>query len=411
MKKTSVLKGKLVVMSFLQFAVWGAWLISLGVYLGGTLHFTDVQIGSFFATMGIASLFMPALMGIVADKWIPDERLTSICHVIAGTLMIVAAEQTEYSSLYGLVLLSVCFYMPTLGLTNAVAYSALTRAGLDTVRHFPPIRVFGTVGFIVAMLVIDNLGLKGSNIQLYISGGLSILLAFYMFVFSSSRLLSDAPRRAQSKGWVEHLGLQAFSLFKQRRMAIFFIFCILLGICLQITNTFANIYLTGHFGVMAEYADSFGVTHSGTLISLSQISEALCILLIPFFLRKYGIKTVMILSFVAWFLRFALLGAGNPGDGLWMLVLSMIVYGVAFDFFNISGSLYVDQQTDPLLRSSAQGIFIMMTNGFGSFIGAYVAGFVVDAFGWPTSWFVFAAYALIVTILFAFLFRTQPKKS
>lgn len=401
---------KLIVMSFLQFAVWGSWLISLGVYLGDTLQFSNVQIGSFFATMGIASLFMPALMGIVADRWIPDERLTSICHLIAGALMIVAANQMEYTSLYTLVLLSVCFYMPTLGLTNAVAYSALTRAGLDTVKHFPPIRVFGTVGFIVAMLIVDNLGLKGSNMQLYISGGLSILLAFYMFVFPSSRLITDSPR-PHKKGWVEKLGLQAFSLFKQRQMAVFFIFCVLLGICLQITNTFANIYLTGYFRDIPEYSSSFGVTHSGTLISLSQISEALCILLIPFFLRKYGIKVVMILSFLAWVLRFALLGAGNPGDGLWMLVLSMLVYGVAFDFFNISGSLFVDRQTDPQLRSSAQGIFIMMTNGFGSFIGAYVAGFVVDAYGWPDSWFIFAGYALVVTILFALLFRTKPHKS
>lgn len=408
MSNTKALKFKLIVMSFLQFAVWGTWLISLGVYLGGTLHFTNVQIGSFYATMGLASLFMPALMGIVADKWVPDERLTSICHLIAGVMMIVAAQETEYGALYSLVLLSVCFYMPTLGLTNAVAYSALSRAGLDTVKHFPPIRVWGTVGFIVAMLVIDNLGLKGSPIQFYVSGALSILLAFYMFVFPTSRLVSDSSR-PQKKGWVEMLGLQAFSLFKQRKMAVFFIFCILLGICLQITNTFANPYLTDHFGKMSEYVDSFGVKHSGTLISLSQISEALCILLIPFFLRKYGIKVVMVMSFVAWVLRFALLGAGNPGDGVWMLVLSMIVYGVAFDFFNISGSLFVDQQTDPLLRSSAQGIFLMMTNGLGSFIGANVAGYVVASVGWPNSWFVFSGYTLVVTILFILLFYTKPK--
>lgn len=401
------LKIRLIIMNFLQFAVWGAWLISLGAYLGGTLHFSGIQIGSFFATMGIASIFMPTLMGIVADRWIPAERLIALCHLFAGVLMIYATQRVDYAGLYAFVLLSVCFYMPTLGLTNSVAYSKLGEAGLDSVKHFPPIRVFGTVGFIVAMLIVDWTGAKLTHVQLYISAGISFLLALYMLTFKPSPLIKDDSLK--KNGLVEKLGLQAFRLFKERRMAIFFIFCMLLGICLQITNGFANDYLVNHFGNMPEYTDSFGVKYSSTLISLSQISEALCILLIPFFLKRFGIKWVMLISLFAWVLRFGFLGLGNPGSGLVLLILSMLVYGVAFDFFNISGSLYVDQNTHPSIRSSAQGVFLMMTNGFGSFIGSYVAGWVVDKYGYPDSWFVFSLYALIVTIAFYLLFHDKPK--
>ncbi len=318
--------------------------------------------------------------------------------------MIAAAQVTDFISLYTLILLSVCFYMPTLGLTNATAYSALNRAGLDTVKHFPPIRVFGTVGFICAMLVVDNLGFKTSATQLYISAGLSFALAAWMFVFPSSRIIRKP--RTGDEGVLEKLGLEAFRLFKRHDMAIFFLFSVLLGICLQITNAFANVYITG-FGEDPAYAGTFGVEHSGTLISLSQISEALCILMIPFFLKRFGIKAVMMISFMAWVLRFAFLGWGNPGDGVALLIFSMIIYGVAFDFFNISGSLYVDKQTSPALRSSAQGVFLMMTNGLGSTIGAYAAGFVVDRVGFPESWFIFAGYALVAGILFWLLFHDR----
>lgn len=401
------LKVRLIIMNFLQFAVWGAWLISLGAYLGGTLQFTGLQIGSFFATMGIASIFMPTLMGIVADKWIPAERLIALCHLFAGVLMVYAAQRTDYTGLYTFILLNVCFYMPTLGLTNAVAYSKLSEAGLDSVKHFPPIRVFGTIGFIVAMLAVDWTGAKLTHVQLYISAALSFVLALYMLTFRPTPIVKKVGEG--TKDWVEKLGLQAFSLFKERRMAIFFIFCMLLGICLQITNGFANDYLVNYFGGMKEYADSFGVRYSSTLISISQISEAVCILLIPFFLKKFGIKIVMLISLFAWFLRFGFLGLGDPGDGVWLLVLSMLVYGVAFDFFNISGSLYVDQNTDVSIRSSAQGVFLMMTNGFGSFIGSYVAGWVVDKWYYPNSWFIFSIYALTITVAFYLLFHDKPK--
>lgn len=398
------IKLRLIIMNFLQYAVWGAWLISLGAYLGSTLKFDGLQIGSFFATMGIASLFMPAVMGIIADRWIPAQRLLGICHLIAAGFIALAATQTDYSSLYTLVLLSVMFYMPTIALSNSVAYNALDKAKLDTVKNFPPIRVWGTVGFICAMWIVD-LGKLGLNAnQLYFSAGLGVILGLYSFTLPECSVC----RTGGGKSLVDTLGLRAFALFKERRMAIFFIFSMMLGMSLQITNAFADGYIKG-FGDVAVYGDkylhTFGVEHSTILISLSQISETLCILLIPFFLKRFGIKRVMLISMVAWVLRFALLGAGNPGAGVWMFVLSMLVYGVAFDFFNISGSLFVEKETSRDIRSSAQGVFMIMTNGLGALIGSYVAGWIVNHYGWPLSWYLFAGFSLVVAVAFALVFK------
>ncbi|MEG1659544.1 MAG: nucleoside permease [Bacteroides sp.] len=395
------IKFRLIIMNFFQYAIWGAWLISLGAYLGGGLEFSGRQIGSFFATMGIASLFMPAIMGIIADRWMPAQKLLGICHLIAAVLMIAAAPQTAYLPLYSLILCSVMFYMPTISLSNSVAYNALAKAGLDTVKAFPPIRVWGTVGFIVAMIAVDLLGFAHSSLQLYFSAVLSILLGVYAVS------LPDCPvaKKIKNQSWIDTMGLRAFALFKQKKMAIFFLFSMLLGVSLQITNAFGNDYLTNFFGQNPLYDSTFGVEHANILISISQMSETLCILLIPFFLRRFGIKNVMLISMFAWVLRFGLLGMGNPGSGVWMLILSMLVYGVAFDFFNISGSLYVNNETDPSIRSSAQGVFMIMTNGFGAFFGSYAAGEVVDRMGWPASWFIFAGYALVVGLLFAIVFK------
>ena len=398
------IKFRLTVMNFLQYAVWGSWLISLGTYLGKSLHFEGSQIGSFYATMGIASLFMPAVMGVIADRWVQAQRLLGISHILAAVLMIAASYQDSYQTLYPLVLLSVMFYMPTIALSNTVAYNALNKANLDTVKAFPPIRVWGTVGFICAMWIVDLTGWKDTSFQLNFSAILGIALGIYSLTLPSC----EVNRNVKATSWIDTLGLRAFTLFKEKKMAIFFLFSMMLGMSLQITNAFADGYIAGFGDVSVygeQYLNTFGVKHSTMLISLSQISETLCILLIPFCLKKFGIKNVMLISMFAWVLRFGLLGAGNPGVGVWMFILSMIVYGVAFDFFNISGSLYVEKETAPEIRASAQGVFMIMTNGFGAFIGSYVAGWVVDKFGWPLSWYIFAGYALVVAVLFALVFK------
>lgn len=408
------MKFRLIVMNFLQFAVWGAYLTSMGRYLGGIGM--GENIGLFYAMQGIVSLFMPAILGIVADKWIPAQRLLGLCHLVAGLNMLAAAfygmeENVKFSILFMLYSISVAFYMPTLGLSNSVAYTALDKAKLDAVKAFPPIRIFGTIGFICSMIFVDLTGYQSTSLQFAVSGVLGILLFLYSFTLPSCPVSGSS----KSTDIVDALGLKAFALFKQKKMALFFIFSMLLGASLQITNGYANPFLES-FKHIPEYADTFGVQHSNILISISQVSETLCILLIPFFLRRFGIKIVMLISMFAWVLRFGLFGVGNPGDGVWMFLLSMIVYGVAFDFFNISGSLFVDSETDKSIRSSAQGLFIIMTNGVGATVGTLGAQAVVNSFvdmsssvpqtkEWSTVWLIFAGYALVVGLLFAFLFK------
>ena len=417
------IKLRLTVMNFLQFAVWGSYLTSMGTYLFN-IGLAE-NIGIFYAMQGIVSLFMPALIGIVADRWIQAQKLLGICNLLTATFMVATgyyalnAAEVEFSTLFSLYACSVAFYMPTLGLSNSVAYSSLTKAGLDTVKHFPPIRVWGTVGFICAMWCCDLAGFQASAWQFMQSAAIGVVLGLYAFT------MPECPtnKGGEKKSLAEALGLNAFALFKQKKMALFFIFSILLGVSLQITNGFANPFISD-FGQVAQYADTFGVQHANILISLSQISETLCILLIPFCLRRFGIKNVMLMAMGAWVLRFGLFGLGNPGGGVWMFLLSMIVYGVAFDFFNVSGSLFVDKETDDKIRSSAQGLFIMMTNGIGATIGTLGAQQVINHFvgdatgvarmeGWAQSWMIFAAYALVVAILFAIVFKYkhEPEKA
>ncbi|HOK35743.1 MAG TPA: nucleoside permease, partial [Paludibacteraceae bacterium] len=355
------LKFRLVILSFLQYFIWGSWLISLGSYLGNVLGFDGIQIGSIFGAMGIVSLFMPGLLGIVADRWIPAQKLLGICHLLGAIFLILASFQREYFPFYILMFLNVMFYMPTISLSNAVAYNALEEAHYDIVKDFPPIRVWGTIGFICAMWTVDLTGFKYSQVQLYVAATAALLLGIYSFTLPPCKI----NKTQEKKSLVDALGLRAFSLFKQKTMAIFFIFSMLLGASLQITNGFGDLFLRS-FEKMPEYVNSFGVKHSVILLSISQMSETLFILAIPFFLKKFGIKKVMLISMIAWVFRFGLFGLGNPGERLWMLILSMIVYGMAFDFFNISGSLFVEQSTDSSIRASAQGLFMIMTNGLGA---------------------------------------------
>lgn len=421
------MKLRLIILNFLEFAVWGAYLTSMGRYLGN--HGLGANIGYFYSIQGVVSIFMPTLMGIVADRWIPAQKLESLCHLLAGCFMLGASayclsagDAVAFAPLFTLYTLSVAFFMPTIALTNSVAYIALGKAGLDTVKDFPPIRVFGTVGFIATMWIVDLLGYQSTPIQFTVSGALSLVLAAYALTMPNCEVNNHVEKRSLA----ETLGLDAFSLFKTKRMALFFIFSMLLGVCLQITNGYANPFL-GSFEAFPEFADTFGVQHSNLLISVSQICEALCILFIPYFLKRFGIKNVMFMAMLAWVLRFGLFGTGNPGTGVWMFFLSCVVYGFAFDFFNISGSLYVDQETPAKLRNSAQGLFMMCTNGFGATFGTLIAQAIINHYvyaetvaaqgalavwdGWKTSWFIFAGYSLVVAIFFWIVFPYKKKEA
>lgn len=398
------IKIRLMVMNFLQFFLWGSWLISLGGYMMNTLHFSGGQVGSVYATMGIASLFMPALMGIVADRWLNAERVLGICHLIGAALLFWAATLNDPNMMYWVMLFNAMAYMPTIALNNAVSYNILEQKGFDVVKVFPPIRIWGTIGFIAAMWLVDLCGWARNPIQLYVGSITALMLGIYAFTLPACR----PARISKSGSWLTMLGLDAFVLFKKRKMAIFFVFAMLLGAALQITNTFGGSFLDDF---QTGYKGFFAVEHPNLLLSISQISETLFILTIPFFLYRFGIKKVMLMSIFAWVLRFGLFGLGNPGNGLVLLILSMIIYGMAFDFFNISGSLFVEKESETKIRASAQGLFMIMTNGIGAFLGGVGSGWVVDYFtkdgvkDWQNIWLVFAAYAFVIGILFAIFFK------
>ena len=409
-------KLRLTILSFLQFFIWGSWLITIGAYWFQTKHWSGAQFGAIFSTMGIASIFMPSLMGIVADKYVNAEKLYGILHILGGLTLLSVPLVDNPTTMFWVMLLNMIFYMPTLSLSIAVSFSVLKTEGLDVVKDYPPIRVWGTIGFIVALWTVSLLGFEKSASQFYVAAGAAILLGLYSFT------LPKCPPSAQAtanRSLFDALGLKSFALLRDRKMATFFIFALLLGAALQLTNAYGDTFLHD-FDKIPAFQDTLTVRHPAIIMSISQISETLFILAIPFFLRRFGIKQVMLFSMVAWVLRFGLFAYGNPGSGLWMIILSCIVYGMAFDFFNISGSLFVETQTQPSIRASAQGLFMMMTNGFGAVLGSSLSGLIIqhyftDAAGnkdWHNIWLTFAAYALVIAALFVVIFKhkhtTQP---
>ena len=435
------MKSRLALMNFLEFAVWGAYLTCMGNYLG--VAGLGDKISWFYAIQGIVSIFMPTLMGILADKYMQPQRVLGLCHLLAGGFMLscwwmgeqagFGNELSDKSLFIALYTMSVAFYMPTIALTNTVAFTILKNNGLDTVKDFPPIRVLGTVGFIATMwfvncAFIDETGFGftlGDNphkfqytyLQFMVSGILSLVLFAYCFTLPECKL----QKKENKVSLVESLGLNAFKLFKRKQMALFFIFSALLGMCLQVTNGFAGPFLT-HFNSSPDpaIADSFAADNATLLTSISQISEALCILMIPFFLKRFGIKVVMLMSMFAWVFRFGFFGVGHPTmPGVIFFILSCIVYGVAFDFFNVSGGIFVDQECDPKIKASAQGLFMMMTNGIGATFGTLAAGVIVNHYcfwengylqgEWTTCWYIFASFALVVGVSFALVFHPEKK--
>ncbi|MFM2230972.1 MAG: hypothetical protein RL607_2230 [Bacteroidota bacterium] len=392
-------------MNFMQFFVWGAWLITIANYWFGTRHWDGTQFGLVFGTMGIASLYMPTLTGIMADRWINAERLYGVLHLLYAGVLFYLPQVSNPSTFIYIMLLAMSFYMPTIALSNSISYTALKNSpNSDVVKDFPPIRVFGTIGFIVAMWLTNLTGSKATEYQFYIAGIGAIVLGLYSFS------LPKCPPQ-HNKEEKSSLGLESFKLFGNYKMALFFIFSMFLGGALQLTNAYGDVFLD-EFKNIAEYKDSFVVKYSTIIMSISQISETLFILAIPFFLKRFGIKQVMLISMLAWVLRFGLFAYGNPTDGLWMIILSCIVYGMAFDFFNISGSLFVETSTSAKIRSSAQGLFMMMTNGFGAILGSFTSGWAIEKYfthegvrDWHNIWLAFAAYSLVIAVLFAIFFK------
>jgi len=450
------IKNRLIIMSFLQFFVWGAWLITIGNYWFGTKNWDNTQFGLVFSTMGIASLFMPTLTGIIADRWVNAEKLYGVLHLLYAVVLFFIPQVTTPNNFIYIMLAAMCCYMPTIALSNSISYTSLKLSNKNIVKDFPPIRVWGTVGFIVAMWITNLSGSKANEYQFYIAGIGALILGVYSFTLPKCE-----PQRLtkENASWVETLGLEAFKLFGNYKMALFFVFSMFLGGALQLTNAYGDVFLD-EFKHFPKYANSFVVEYSTIIMSISQVSETLFILAIPFFLRRFGIKQVILISMLAWVLRFGLFAFGDPLNGSWMIILSCIVYGMAFDFFNISGSLFVESNTDSKIRSSAQGLFMMMTNGVGAIVGSLTAGWMIQKYfmksfmnvselsnylhtdsnnqllstfinkqgvtingsgifdkpillrDWHDIWLSFAAYALVIAIAFAVLFKHKhdPKE-
>lgn len=410
------LKLRLTIMSFLQFYVWGAWLITIANYWFGTKHWAPDQFGAVFSTLGLSSLFMPAITGILADRWFRAERLYGLLHLLGAVALFLIPMMDNPDSFFWMVFLAMICYMPTISLSNSVAYTILKTNNHDVIKVFPPIRVWGTIGFIAAMWTTNLTGNKATVGQFYIAGIAAVALAIYSFTLPACPPQHKADKNASI--W-SSLGLDAFKLLANYKMALFFGFSMLLGAALQLTNMYGDVYLSD-FEKVPQYADSLVVKYSTVIMSISQISETLFILAIPFFLKRFGIKQVMLMSMIAWVLRFGLFAYGDPGAGLWMIILSCIVYGMAFDFFNISGSLFVETVAEPKIRSSAQGLFMMMTNGVGAVLGSFGSGLIIQKFfvdeagnkDWNGIWVTFALYALVVAVLFAVMFKHKhdPKQ-
>ena len=403
------IKNRLTLMSFLQFFVWGAWLITVGNYWFATKQWSGAEFSAIFSTLGLSSILMPALTGIIADRWVNAEKLYGILHILGGLALCYLPQVDNPTTFYWVIFGAMLCYMPTISLSNSVAYNILKNNNYDVVKVFPPIRVWGTIGFIAAMWLTNLTGNKASANMFYISAFAAIVLGIYAFT-----LPQCPPQKLIDKdtSFAKKLGLDAFKLFGTYKMAIFFIFSMFLGAALQLTNMYGDVYLS-EFGTMPEYAQSFIVQKSTLIMSISQFSETAFILAIPFFLKRFGIKQVMLISMLAWVLRFGFFAYGDPSfGGTFLIIMSCIVYGMAFDFFNISGSLFIETTTDSSIRSSAQGLFMMMSNGFGAFFGGIISGQVIDTFfthdgvrDWHNIWLAFAAYALVIALAFSVLFK------
>ncbi|WP_367753381.1 nucleoside permease [Flavobacterium sp. WC2430] len=403
------IKYRLILMNFLQFFIWGSWLLTIGAYWFNNKHWSGTEFGIIFSTMGISSVFMPALTGIISDRFLNAEKLYGLLHFFGAAALFFLPQVDNPTTFFWVMLVNMFFYMPTISLSITVAYNALIAKDMDVVKDYPPIRIWGTIGFIVALWVVSLTHNETSANQFYIAGVVSLILGIYAFTLPKCPPLCKGEKNSS---FSRALGLNAFELFKQRKFAIFFIFSMLLGAALQLTNAYGDTYIHD-FATVDAYKNTIAVRYPAIIMSISQVSETLFILAIPFFLRKFGIKYVMLFSMLAWVLRFGLFAFGNPSDGLWMIIMSCIVYGMAFDFFNISGSLFVETQTDSKIRGSAQGMFMMMVNGFGALIGSFASGYIIQEYftlvdgskDWFHIWITFASYALVLAMIFPFVFK------
>jgi nucleoside transporter len=386
---------RLSTLMFLQYFVWGAWYVTMGTWLGETLHFSGEQIGLAAGTTALAAMISPFFVGMVADRFFATERILAALHVVGGLVLFYASAQLTFGPFYAILLAYALCYMPTLALSNSISFHQMT----DPEREFPPIRVLGTIGWIVAGLIVGTLGLEATAVPMRIAAAGSVVLGVFCLV-----LPHTPPQKKSHVTLRDVLGLDALKLLGERSFAVFVIGSFLICIPLQFYYAFANLFL-----------NELHVSNAAGKMTLGQMSEMFFMLVMPWFFRRLGVKRMLLLGMAAWAARYALFAYGDNAGLVWMLYGGILLHGICYDFFFVTGQIYVDRKAPGDLRAAAQGFIAFVTLGVGMLIGSWVSGRIVDAFrtsaghAWTEIWLVPASGAAAVLVLFAVAFGAEDR--